>query len=487
MPERKIEELPGVGPATAEKLRDAGYTDLMAIAVESPKVLAEVCEIGESTAAKIISSAKQAADVGGFETGDLVLERRKNIHKLTSCSKALDDLMGGGFETQAIAEFFGEFGSGKCVSADTPVLYESDDSVQVKTAEDVFSDLERERYPTEYDGGEILPVSKARVLGLVEGRIIPVSPSHMYRERVEEVVELSTNGGRSITLSRIHRLPVIRKGKIDWTPAGAIVAGERIVAVKENYGDLRESFGGEIGLSIDMVRSVRSVPYDDYIYDFIVPRGHTFVGGNMPTVLHNTQICFQLAVNATMPHEKGGLEGEVIMIDTENTFRPERIVQISSALDLDPIETLQRIHVARAFNSHHQMLLVEKAMELAHDKPVRLMIVDSLTAHFRAEYIGRGALAERQQSLNKHMHDLLRFSDLNNAVIAVTNQVAAKPDAFFGDPTRPIGGHIVGHTATFRIYLRKSKGGKRIARLIDSPNLPEAEAVITVSEEGIRD
>jgi hypothetical protein len=309
----------------------------------------------------------------------------------------------------------------------------------------------------------------------------------MYREKVEGVVELSTNGGRSIILSGIHRLPVVRNWGIEWVPAGAIAAGEEIATIREDYGDLEESFEGEVNLALDQVRSVRSVSYDDYIYDFIVPRGHTFVGGNIPTVLHNTQICFQLAVNATMPFEKGGLEGEVIMIDTENTFRPERIVQIATALDLDPIETLQRIHVARAFNSHHQMLLVEKAMELAHDKSVRLMIVDSLTAHFRAEYIGRGALAERQQSLNKHMHDLLRFSDLNNAVIAVTNQVAAKPDAFFGDPTRPIGGHIVGHTATFRIYLRKSKGGKRIARLIDSPNLPEAEAVITVSEDGIRD
>jgi len=487
MPEKKIEELPGVGPATAEKLRDAGYTDLMAIAVESPKVLAEVCEIGESTAAKIIASAKQAADVGGFETGDLVLERRKNIHKLTSCSRAFDELMGGGFETQALAEFFGEFGSGKCVSADTLVLYECDGSTHVRTIEDVYSDFEQRSSTMEYDNGEILSAPKARVLGLFDGRIIPVSPSHMYREKVEEVVELSTNGGRSITLSRIHRLPAIRNGGIEWVPAGRIAAGEEIATIKEGYDDLKGSFEGKVNLATDRVRSIKSVYYDDYIYDFIVPQGHTFVGGNIPTVLHNTQICFQLAVNATMPFDRGGLEGEVIMIDTENTFRPERIVQIATALDLDPIETLQKIHVARAFNSHHQMLLVEKAMELAHDKPVRLMIVDSLTAHFRAEYIGRGALAERQQSLNKHMHDLLRFSDLNNAVIAVTNQVAAKPDAFFGDPTRPIGGHIVGHTATFRVYLRKSKGGKRIARLIDSPNLPEAEAVITVSEEGIRD
>ena len=113
MAEKEIEELPGVGPATAEKLRDAGYTDLMSIAVESPKNLAETCEIGEAAAAKIIAAAKEAADVGGFEPGDVILERRQNMKKLTSSSKAFDELMGGGFETQAITEFFGEFGSGK--------------------------------------------------------------------------------------------------------------------------------------------------------------------------------------------------------------------------------------------------------------------------------------------------------------------------------------------------------------------------------------
>jgi len=240
-------------------------------------------------------------------------------------------------------------------------------------------------------------------------------------------------------------------------------------------------------LAWDEVKSVRPFVYDDFAYDLVVPKTHSFVGGNMPTVLHNTQLCHQLAVNCTMPKEDGGLDAETVMIDTEQTFRPERITQMAEAKDLDPEQVLKKIHVARAFNSHHQMLLVDKAFEMARERPVRLLVVDSLTAHFRAEYIGRGALAERQQLLNKHMHDLLRFGDVSNAVIAVTNQVAAKPDAFFGDPTRPIGGHIVGHTATFRIYLRKSKGGKRIARLIDSPNLPEAEAVFQVSEEGIGD
>lgn len=311
--ELKIEELPGVGPATAEKLREAGYNDLMGLAVESPKNLAELAEIGEATANKIINLAKREANIGDFETGDVLLDKRKAVGKLTSGVKALDELLGGGFESQAITEVYGEFGSGK------------------------------------------------------------------------------------------------------------------------------------------------------------------------------TQIAHRLAVNVMLPEEQGGLEGHALMIDTENTFRPERIYQIAQALDLDPEAHLAGVHVARAFNSHHQMLLMDKAKKLAREFPVRLLIVDSLTAHFRAEYIGRGALADRQQKLNRHMHDLQRFADLNNAVILVTNQVSAKPDAFFGDPTRPIGGHIVGHTATFRIYMRKSKGGKRICRLVDSPSLPDGEAVVTLAEEGIKD
>ena len=160
---------------------------------------------------------------------------------------------------------------------------------------------------------------------------------------------------------------------------------------------------------------------------------------------------------------------------------------MSNAHGVDPEEVLKRIHVARAYNSSHQMLLVEKAAEVSKINPVRLMIVDSLTAHFRAEFVGRGTLAERQGLLNKHMHELLNFAEVNNAVIAVTNQVSAKPDAFFGDPTRPVGGHVVGHASTYRVYLRKSKGTRRIARLIDSPDQPEAEVVINVTEEGIRD
>jgi DNA repair protein RadA len=182
------------------------------------------------------------------------------------------------------------------------------------------------------------------------------------------------------------------------------------------------------------------------------------------------------------------------LLDTENTFRPERIEQMVNGLgtDVPPLqEFLDHIHVARAHTSDHQMLMVENAKELANElrdgeKPVRLFIVDSLTAHFRAEYAGRGTLAARQQKLNRHMHDLFRLLDEHNAVGLVTNQVLSNPAVFFGDPTKPIGGNIVGHTATFRIYLRKSKGGKRIAKLVDSPNLPEGEAVFMVEQTGLK-
>ncbi len=324
MSEIFLEELPGVGPATAEKLKEAGFNTIEAVAVASPAELANTAEIGESTASKIINAARQSADIGGFETGDMVLERRKLIGKLSTGCVEFDEMMGGGIESQAITEMYGEFGSGK------------------------------------------------------------------------------------------------------------------------------------------------------------------------------TQIAHQLAVNVQLPKEQGGLAGSVIMIDTENTFRPERIKQMVEGLserngvDYDHEEFLKNIHVARAYNSNHQILLVDSASELANelkdtDKPVRLLIVDSLTAHFRAEYVGRGTLADRQQKLNKHLHGIQRFGDLYNTVSIVTNQVMSKPDAFFGDPTKPIGGHILGHTSTFRLYLRKSKGDKRIVRLVDSPNLPDGEAIISVTTGGLVD
>lgn len=201
-----------------------------------------------------------------------------------------------------------------------------------------------------------------------------------------------------------------------------------------------------------------------------------------------SQIAFQATVNVQLPVEKGGLNGTAVFIDTEGTFRPERIIQMASAKNLDPKEVLKNIMVARAYNSDHQMLLAEKAAEIAEEKNVRVVVIDSLTSHFRSEYSGRGELAPRQQKLNRHLHSLQRdLADMHNVAVIVTNQVMANPVIVFGDPTTPIGGNIVGHLSTYRLYLRKSKGNKRIARLIDSPCLPEGECVFEVGANGITD
>jgi len=201
-----------------------------------------------------------------------------------------------------------------------------------------------------------------------------------------------------------------------------------------------------------------------------------------------SQICHQLCVNVQLPPERGGLNGAALYIDTENTFRTERIVQMAKHLDLNPEEVVKNIIYAEAYTSDHQMFLLDNADEVIKKNNVKLIIIDSLTSHFRSEYIGREMLASRQQKLNKHMHKLIRLAKAFNAVAVVTNQVMAKPDVFFGDAVHPIGGHIVAHTSHTRIYLRKAAHGRvRIARLVSSPYLPEGEEIFKITENGIED
>jgi DNA repair protein RadA len=201
-----------------------------------------------------------------------------------------------------------------------------------------------------------------------------------------------------------------------------------------------------------------------------------------------SQVCHQLCVNVQLPIEKGGLNGGALYVDTENTFRLERIVQMAQHLGLDPEQVVKNIIYAEAYTSDHQMFLLENADEIIKANNIKLIIVDSLTAHFRSEYIGREMLASRQQKLNKHMHKLTSLARAFNAVAVVTNQVMAKPDQFFGDAIHPIGGNIVGHTSQTRIYLRRASHGPiRIARLVSSPYLPEGEEILKVTENGIED
>jgi len=200
-----------------------------------------------------------------------------------------------------------------------------------------------------------------------------------------------------------------------------------------------------------------------------------------------TQLGFQLSVNVQRPLEKGGLAGKVLFIDTEGTFRPDRIEQMSKASEVDPKEVLENIFVVRATTTDQQILAVERADKMIKDNNIKLVVVDSLMALFRSEFLGRGALGERQQKLNSHIHKLQKLADTYDLAIYITNQVMDNPAILFGDPTTPVGGNIVAHAATTRLYMRKSKEDKRIVRLVDSPNMPEGEAVIKITPDGIKD
>ena len=201
-----------------------------------------------------------------------------------------------------------------------------------------------------------------------------------------------------------------------------------------------------------------------------------------------TQIMHQLCVNVQLPKEKGGLEGKALYIDTEGTFRPERIIQMAEGLDLDYNDVLKNIVFGRAYNSDHQILLIKEATQIIKEKNIKLIVIDSLIGHFRSEYIGRGTLANRQQTINSHLHDLLRLCDIYpDLAIVLTNQVQAKPDVFYGNPLQAAGGNVVAHGSTIRIYLRKGKGEQRIAKIVDAPHLPEGEAIFSITESGISD
>lgn len=307
-----VEDIPGVGPATAEKLRELGFQTVESLAIATVKELVPA-GIGEKQAAKIISEARNSIALT-FIRADELIKMRQEVQRLTTGSKTVDELVGGGLETQTITEFYGEYGVGKSV------------------------------------------------------------------------------------------------------------------------------------------------------------------------------LCHQLAVNVQLPVDSGGLGGAALYIDTENTFRPEWIIRMAEPLGLDPQEAAQKIIYSEAYNSDHQILLLEKADKVIKENNIRLIIVDSLTAHFRSEYLGREMLAERQQKLNSHMHRLVRLARAFNAAAVVTNQVMSKPDQFFAMAVEPVGGHVVAHTSHTRIFLRRTASGPvRIARLVSSPYLPEGERIFKVTGEGIRD
>jgi len=200
-----------------------------------------------------------------------------------------------------------------------------------------------------------------------------------------------------------------------------------------------------------------------------------------------SQICMKLSVITQLPAKDGGLEGKVLFIDTEGTFAAQRVYQMATAMQLDPEKILDGIIYSRVYNSDHQILTVDHAFKICQEEKIKLLVVDSILSHFRGEYIGRESLSERQQRLNSHLHKLLRIAQALNLAVVVTNQVQANPQAFFGDPTRPAGGNILAHASTHRVMLKKASQGLRVAKIIDSPYLPESEAYFQITEKGVED
>ncbi len=313
-----LSDLEGVGPITKKKLEDSGIHNLMDLIVRGPVELGEISSMTSETCEKIVTTARRQLAENGtitkdFESAAEIYKRRQNIGKITTSTDALDNLLGGGIETQAITEIYGEFGSGK------------------------------------------------------------------------------------------------------------------------------------------------------------------------------TQFCHTMCVTVQKSKEEGGLDGGVLYIDTEGTFRPERVVTIAKAHNMDPNKVLDKIIVARAYNSAHQVLILEEAGKTIQEENIKLIVSDSITGLFRAEYLGRGTLATRQQKLGRYIRLISRIAETYNCAVIATNQVSSSPDSFFGDPIRPIGGNVLGHASTYRIYFRKGGKNKRVAKIVDSPHHPLSEAVFELGEKGVQD
>jgi DNA repair protein RadA len=256
----------------------------------------------------------------------------------------------------------------------------------------------------------------------------------------------------------------------------------------EELGIIDKSFVTATSLYEKRIQNDRvttgSHSFDDLLGGGVETKAVTEVYGEFGT--GKTQLCHTLCVMVQQPRNLGGLSAKALYIDTENTFRPERIVTIAQSRGFDPAKTLENIIVAKAYNSAHQELIIDETGPLVEDEGIRLVVVDSAVAHYRSEFLGRATLSDRQQRLNKFMHILVRLAETYSVAVVVTNQIQSSPDAVFGDPIRPTGGNVVAHTSTYRIYLKKS-GKNRIARMVDSPYHAEREILFCLSDQGVAD
>lgn len=203
-----------------------------------------------------------------------------------------------------------------------------------------------------------------------------------------------------------------------------------------------------------------------------------------------TQLCHSLCVSCQLPVDRGGGESKALYVDTEGTFRPERLVSIAERYGLNSEDVLENVTYARAYNAEHQAKLLTEAAGVFCESRYALLIVDSATGLFRTDYTARGELADRQQALNRFLRTLQRIADEHGVAVVITNQVMSSPDSapsFMGPQVKPVGGHIIGHASQTRLAFRKGKGTTRVCKIYDSPNLPEGEAQFAIGPGGIMD
>jgi len=231
--------------------------------------------------------------------------------------------------------------------------------------------------------------------------------------------------------------------------------------------------------------------YEGTVWCLKTTSGNFFtVRGGIYTLSGNsgkTQICFTLAVMSHLPAELGGFGGNVVVIDTENTFKPHRLYQIAEVRGISVEDVMGSVLIARAVNSEHLAVLVNHLHEVIQDRGVKLVIIDSVISHFRSEYVGRGTLSERQQTLGRILGTLLRIAGANDVAVVLTNQMVATPDAMYSNPNKPTGGHIMGHAGTIRGQLSKGSKNTRFAAVIDSPDRPYEKVRIALTEAGVED
>jgi len=307
--------------------------------------------------------------------------------------------------------------------------------------------------------------------------IKPISVSRLKRMGIESVLELATAIPQEI---------VGESGENLDTATALVIEARNALS---NIGLLSKEFCSASEIMNRRKQVMRcctgSKTLDGLLGGGIETQALTEVAGEFGS--GKSQLCHTLSVIGNMPKEKGGYGGNVIYIDTENTFRPERVHEIAEAYGVDPEKILSQIFVCKIYNSSHLELIIKELAKYLEELRARLVIIDSVISLHRAEFSGRETLWDRQQRLNSMLHRLSRFAEVYNIAFILTNQVSANPDGMFsGDPNKVTGGNIMAHATTYRIFFRKA-GHNRIAVMQDSPCHEYGSVKFTISEKGIVD